>query len=44
MVEAAQDNSNHFCTACFDGAYPIPMDEDVRASKLTLEPTLVTKA
>ena len=44
MVEAAQDNSNHFCTACFDGAYPIPMDEEVRASKLTLEPTLVAKA
>ena len=44
MVEAAQDNSNHFCTACFDGAYPIPMDEEVRASKLTLEPTLAAKA
>jgi amidophosphoribosyltransferase len=37
MVEAAQSNSGHFCTACFDGAYPIEMDEALRASKLTLE-------
>lgn len=37
MVEAAQSNSGHFCTACFDGAYPIEMDEELRASKLTLE-------
>ena len=44
MVEAANDHSNRFCTACFDGAYPIPMDETVRASKLTLEPSLVAKA
>jgi amidophosphoribosyltransferase len=43
MVEAANDHSNRFCTACFDGAYPIPMDESVRASKLTLEPNLVAK-
>ncbi|SBO44113.1 amidophosphoribosyltransferase [Cyanobium sp. NIES-981] len=38
MVEAAQANSSHFCTACFDGQYPIDMDEDVRSSKLMLEP------
>ncbi|MFY8148699.1 MAG: amidophosphoribosyltransferase [Prochlorococcaceae cyanobacterium] len=38
MVEAAQANSKHFCTACFDGAYPIEMDEAVRSSKLMLEP------
>jgi amidophosphoribosyltransferase len=38
MVEAAQANAAHFCTACFDGAYPIPMDAQLRASKLTLEP------
>ncbi|MGB5135129.1 MAG: amidophosphoribosyltransferase [Prochlorococcaceae cyanobacterium] len=38
MVEAAQAHSGHFCTACFDGAYPIEMDEAVRASKLRLEP------
>ncbi|MEB3263973.1 MAG: amidophosphoribosyltransferase [Synechococcus sp.] len=38
MVEAAQANSSHFCTACFDGAYPIEMDEELRSSKLMLEP------
>ncbi|MFM7635565.1 MAG: amidophosphoribosyltransferase [Cyanobacteriota bacterium] len=37
MVEAAQSHSGHFCTACFDGAYPIEMDDALRASKLTLE-------
>jgi amidophosphoribosyltransferase len=44
MVEAAHENSNNFCTACFDGAYPIPMDEEVRASKLTLEPALLVNS
>lgn len=39
MVEAAQAHSGNFCTACFDGAYPIEMDEEVRASKLMLEPS-----
>ena len=38
MVEAAQSHSEQFCTACFDGAYPIAMDEEVRNSKLMLEP------
>jgi amidophosphoribosyltransferase len=38
MVEAAQTHSGHFCTACFDGNYPIEMDESVRSSKLMLEP------
>jgi amidophosphoribosyltransferase len=38
MVEAAQANAGHFCTACFDGAYPIDMDESVSGSKLMLEP------
>ena len=39
MVDAAQTNSEQFCTACFDGAYPIEMDESVRSSKLMLEPS-----
>ena len=39
MVEAAQAHSSHFCTACFDGQYPIEMDDEVRNSKLMLEPT-----
>jgi len=38
MVEAALTRPDHFCTACFDGAYPIAMDESVRSSKLMLEP------
>ena len=38
MVDAAQANSSNFCTACFDGAYPIEMGEQVRSSKLMLEP------
>jgi amidophosphoribosyltransferase len=38
MVDAAKANSNNFCSACFDGAYPIAMDEAVRSSKLMLEP------
>ncbi|QPN67498.1 amidophosphoribosyltransferase [Synechococcus sp. CBW1006] len=38
MVDAAQANSSHFCTACFDGAYPIDLPDEVRASKLMLEP------
>ena len=38
MVDAAHTHSNHFCTACFDGSYPIAMDEEVRRSKLMLEP------
>lgn len=38
MVAAAQAESGHFCTACFDGDYPIPMDEQLLSSKLMLEP------
>ena len=38
MVEAAQANAEHFCTACFDGVYPIAMDSTVSGSKLMLEP------
>jgi amidophosphoribosyltransferase len=38
MVEAAMAHSSHFCTACFNGDYPIQMDEEVRRSKLMLEP------
>ena len=38
MVQAARTHAGAFCTACFDGAYPIAMDEEVRRSKLMLEP------
>jgi amidophosphoribosyltransferase len=39
MLEAAHEHSANFCTACFDGHYPIPMDEAIRSSKLMLEPS-----
>ena len=38
MVEAAGADSKQFCTACFDGDYPVPMDASMRSSKLMLEP------
>ncbi len=38
MVEAAHTHSGDFCTACFDGNYPIEMDEELKRSKLMLEP------
>jgi amidophosphoribosyltransferase len=38
MVEAARSHSGEFCTACFDGDYPIEMAEELRSSKLMLEP------
>jgi amidophosphoribosyltransferase len=38
MVQAAHTNDEEFCTACFDGNYPIDLDPSVRASKLMLEP------
>ena len=39
MVEAAKAESGNFCSACFDGNYPIPMDQELLSSKLTLEPS-----
>lgn len=38
MVEAAHTSSHNFCTACFDGEYPIEMDEATKRTKLMLEP------
>jgi len=38
MVEAARSHSGEFCTACFDGEYPIEMEDELRLSKLMLEP------
>ena len=42
MVEAAKAESGNFCSACFDGNYPIPMDQELLSSKLTLEPSGLT--
>ena len=39
MLEAAKAESGHFCSACFDGQYPIPVDQDLLSSKLMLEPS-----
>jgi amidophosphoribosyltransferase len=41
MLEATQENPNHFCSACFTGDYPITIPENVRRSKLMLEKTQV---
>ncbi len=41
MLEATQENTDHFCSACFTGDYPVAIPEDVRRSKLILEETKV---
>ncbi len=41
MLEATQENTEHFCSACFTGNYPVAIPEDVRRSKLMLEETKV---
>lgn len=37
MLEATQENTNNFCSACFTGDYPVSIPEDVKRSKLMLE-------
>ena len=37
MLEATQQNTENFCSACFTGDYPVSIPEDVRRSKLILE-------
>ncbi len=37
MLRATRQQEHPFCTACFDGQYPIPLDEETGASKLMLE-------
>ncbi|MBW4494351.1 MAG: amidophosphoribosyltransferase [Oscillatoria princeps RMCB-10] len=37
MVKATGEDPKSFCTACFNGDYPIPVPELVRRSKLMLE-------
>ncbi len=39
MLKATQDNPEHFCTACFNGHYPVPVPEPLQRSKLILEKT-----
>jgi amidophosphoribosyltransferase len=37
MLEATQENTNSFCSACFTGDYPVTIPENVKRSKLMLE-------
>ncbi len=37
MLEETREDSNHFCSACFTGDYPVPVPELVKRSKLILE-------
>ncbi|HLK57778.1 MAG TPA: amidophosphoribosyltransferase [Chthonomonadaceae bacterium] len=37
VVRAIRMGKDKFCRACFDGKYPIPVPQEVRASKLMLE-------
>ena len=39
MLRATQQQDYPFCTACFDGNYPIPRTEEMGGKKLSLEPT-----
>ena len=39
MLHCAQEQSENFCSACFDGQYPIPVEDGLRKSKLMLEPS-----
>ncbi|MGQ9872722.1 amidophosphoribosyltransferase [Leptodesmis sp.] len=37
MLQATQDNPEHFCSACFTGDYPVSIPEPLKRSKLMLE-------
>lgn len=37
MLEATGENTNHFCSACFTGDYPIGVPDALKRSKLMLE-------
>jgi amidophosphoribosyltransferase len=39
MLKATNTDPNHFCTACFNGDYPIPIPDKLKHSKLILEKT-----
>jgi amidophosphoribosyltransferase len=41
MLEATQEDTNNFCSACFTGDYPVPIPEQVKRSKLILEKVVV---
>lgn len=37
MLQATQENPEHFCSACFTGDYPVGIPEPLKRSKLMLE-------
>jgi amidophosphoribosyltransferase len=37
MLEATRQELGHFCSACFNGRYPVPIPETIKRSKLMLE-------
>lgn len=37
MLEATEENPEHFCSACFTGYYPVKIPEPLKRSKLMLE-------
>ena len=39
MLKATQENTSHFCSACFTGDYPVAIPDEVKRSKLMLEKT-----
>jgi amidophosphoribosyltransferase len=39
MLQATETDTNHFCTACFTGDYPIAVPDKLKRSKLILENT-----
>lgn len=41
MLETTQENTEHFCSACFTGDYPVSIPEDIKRSKLILEKSQV---
>lgn len=38
MLRATNNDPSHFCTACFNGRYPIPVPDKLKRTKLVLEP------
>ncbi len=41
MLQTTKEDPTNFCSACFNGDYPIAIPETVKRSKLMLEPTKV---
>jgi len=40
MLKATGENPDHFCSACFTGDYPIEIPDQIKQSKLLLEPNV----